>query len=44
MNTSKLKIGVKEAKTARPCCCDPIIAHFEQALVEKQLTEVFTIL
>ena len=41
---SKLKIGVEEAKTARPCCHGLIIAHFEQALDERQMTEILTIL
>ena len=44
MNTSKLKIGVEEAKTARPCCRGLIFAHFEQALGEQQMTEILTIL
>ena len=44
MNTSKLKIGVEEAKTARLSCRGLITAHFEQALVEQQMTEVLTIL
>ena len=44
MNTSKLKIGVEEAKTRRLCCRGLIIAHFEQALVEQQMTEILTIL
>ena len=42
MNTSKLKIGVGEAKTARPCCRGLIFAHFEQALGEQQMTEILT--
>ena len=41
---SKLKIGIEEAKTARPCCRGLIIAHFEQALDEQQMTENLTIL
>ena len=44
MNASKLKIGVEEAKTARLCCRGLIIAHFEQAFVEQEITEIFTIL
>ena len=44
MNTSKLKIGVEEAKTARLSCRDLIIALFEQALVEHQMTEILIIL
>ena len=40
MNTSKLNIGVEEAKTLRPCCCGLIIAHFEEALVEQQMIEI----
>ena len=44
MNTSKLKIGVEEAKTARPCCRGLVFAHFEQALGEQQMTEILTIL
>ena len=44
MNTSKLKIGVEETKTARPCCRGLIIAHFERALGKQQITEILTIL
>ena len=44
MNTSKIKIGVEEAKTARPCFRGLIIAHFEQVLGEQQMTEILTIL
>ena len=44
MNKSKLKISVEEAKTARLCCPGLIIAHFEQALVENQMTKILTIL
>ena len=44
MNMSKLKFGVEETKTAQPCCRGPIITHFEQALGEQQITEIFTIL
>ena len=44
MNTSKLKIGVEEAKTARLCCRGLIIVHFEKALVEEKMTEILTIL
>ena len=44
MNTSKLKIGVEEAKIARLCCRGLIVVHFEQALVEQQMTEILTIL
>ena len=39
MNMSKLKIGVEEAKTVRLCCCGLIIADFERALGEQQMTE-----
>ena len=38
---SKLKVGVEVAKTTRLCC---LIAPFEQALVEQQMDEIFTIL
>ena len=41
MNTSKLKVGV-EAKTARVYCHGLITEHFEQALVEQQLTEILS--
>ena len=44
MNTSKLKIGVVEARTARSCFSGLIIAHFEQALVEQKMTEILIIL
>ena len=44
MNTSKLKIGVEEIKTARLCCRGVIIAHFEKALGEQQITEILAIL
>ena len=44
MNTSKLKIDVEEAKTTRLCFRGLTIAHFEQALVEQQMTEILTIL
>ena len=44
MNTTKLKIGVEKTKAARPCCRGLIIAHFEQALDEQQMTEMLTIL
>ena len=44
MNTSKLKIEVEAVKTVRLCCLGLIIAHFEQALVEQQMTETLTIL
>ena len=44
MNTSKFKIGIEETKIARPSCCGLIIAHFEQALGEQQMTEILTIL
>ena len=44
MSTSKLNIGVEEAKTARPSCCDLIIAHFEEDLVEQQMIEILTTL
>ena len=43
MNTSKLKIGVEETKTARPCCRGLIIAHFEKALGEQQISEILAI-
>ena len=43
MNTSKLKIGVEETKTARPCCRGLIIAHFEKALGEQQISETLAI-
>ena len=44
MNTTKVKIGVEEVKTARPCCRGLIIAHSEQALGEQQITEIIDIL
>ena len=44
MNTSKLKTCVGKAKIAKPCCRGLIIAHFEGALVEQQMTEILTIL
>ena len=44
MNTSKLKIGVEETKTARPYCLRLIIAQFERAPGEQQMTETLTIL
>ena len=44
MNTSKLKIGVEETKTATLSCRGLNIAHFEKALVEQQMTEILTIL
>ena len=44
MNTSKLKIGVEETKTARPYCLGLIIAQFERALGEQQMTETLIIL
>ena len=44
MNRSKLKICVEEAKTTRLCCRDLIIAHFDQALDEQQMTEILIIL
>ena len=44
MNTSKLKIGIEEAKTARLCCRGLINAQFEKALAEQQMTEILTIL
>ena len=44
MNTSKLKIDVEVAKTTRLCCRGLIIAHFEQAVAEQQMTEILTIL
>ena len=39
MNTSKLKIGAEETKTARPCCRGLIIAHFERAFGEQEITQ-----
>ena len=36
MNANKLKVGVEEAKTARPCCYCLNIVHFEQGLHERQ--------
>ena len=44
MNTSKLKTGVEETKTARPCCRGLIIAYSERALGKQQMTEILTIL
>ena len=44
MNTSKFKIGDEETKTASPCCCGLIIAHFEQALGEQKMAGILTIL
>ena len=44
MNMSKLKTGVEEAKTAKPCCRGLIIAHFEQGLFEQKMIEILTIL
>ena len=44
MNTSKLKIAIEEDKTTRLCCRGLIIAHFEQALVEKRMNEILSIL
>ena len=44
MNKSKFKIDVEEAKTAILCCRGLFIAHFEQALGEKQMIEILTIL
>ena len=44
MNTSKLKIGAEETKTARPCYCGLIIAHFERALGEHQITQILAVL
>ena len=44
MNTSKLRIGVEETKTVRPCCRGLIIAHSELALGKQQMTEILTIL
>ena len=44
MNVSKVKVGVKEAKTARLCCSRLVIAHFKEALVTEQITEIFNIL
>ena len=42
MNTSKLRIGVEETKTARPCCRGLFIAHFKLALGKQQMTEILT--
>ena len=42
MNTSKLRIGVEETKTVRPCCRGLIIAHSELALGKQQMTEILT--
>ena len=36
MNTSKLRIGVEETKTARPCCRGLIIVYSEPALDKQQ--------
>ena len=36
MNTSKLRIGVEETKTARPCCCGLIIVYSQRALGKQQ--------
>ena len=44
MNMSNFKIGIEEVKTARPDCRDLVIAHFEQALGEQQMTKILTIL
>ena len=44
MNSSKLEIGVEEVKIAKLWCCGLINAHFEQGLVEQQMTENLTIL
>ena len=44
MNTSNLKIGVEETRTARPCCRGLIIAHFERALGKQQMTKILIIL
>ena len=42
LDASKLKIGVEETKSRRPCCRDLIIALFEEALGEQQMTEILT--
>ena len=44
MNTSNLKIGVEETRTARSCCRGLIIAHLERALGKQQTTKILTIL
>ena len=44
MNTCKFNIGIEVTKTARLCCRGLIIAHFEQAFGEQQMTKIFTIL
>ena len=36
MNTSKLRIGVEETKTARPCCRGLIIVYSERPLDTQQ--------
>ena len=36
INASKLRIGVEETKTARPCCLGLIIAYSERALGKQQ--------
>ena len=41
---SKLTVGVEEAKTARLCCHCLVIAHFEEALLKKQMPEILIIL
>ena len=44
MNTSKLRIGVEETKTARLSCRGLINANSERALGKQQMTEILTIL
>ena len=44
MNTSKLKIGIEEAKAAWLCCRGLIIEHFEQTLVKQQMIEIIIVL
>ena len=41
MKTSKFKIDIEDAKTAKLCYCDLIIVHFGQALDEQQVTVNF---
>ena len=40
MKTSKFKIDIEDAKTAKLCYCDLIIVHFGQAL-DEQMTVNF---
>ena len=39
-----MKLGVKEAKRGRLCYCGLVIVHFEQTLVEQQMSKNLTIL